>query len=134
MLKYAHENGCPWDERTSEHAAGRGHLDVLKYAQERGCPWDDAVRLDWGAEEASQGATAHVAIHGGRSAKDVRFQVLAALSAWRRLLEAGGAAPEHLVLEVPEGTGGQVALALLENDLGMAVTAQGNRLTLCAPQ
>ena len=134
VLKYAHENGCPWDERTSEHAAGRGHLDVLKYAQERGCPWDDAVRLDWGAEEASQGAAAHVAIHGGRSAKDVRFQVLAALSAWRRLLEAGGAAPEHLVLEVPEGTGGQVALALLENDLGMAVTAQGNRLTLCAPQ
>ena len=38
MLKYAHENGCPWDERTCESAADYGHLDVLKYARENGCP------------------------------------------------------------------------------------------------
>ena len=40
MLKYAHENGCPWDELTCEWAASNGHLDVLKYAHENGCPWD----------------------------------------------------------------------------------------------
>ena len=40
MLKYAHENGCPWDEATCWKAAQEGHLDVLKYARENGCPWD----------------------------------------------------------------------------------------------
>ena len=40
VLKYAHENGCPWDERTCRAAARGGHLDVLKYARENGCPWD----------------------------------------------------------------------------------------------
>ena len=41
VLKYAHENGCPWDERTCYEAAGGGHLDVLKYLHEQGCPWDE---------------------------------------------------------------------------------------------
>ena len=40
MLKYAHENGCPWDEEVCKQAAVKGHLDVLKYAHENGCPWD----------------------------------------------------------------------------------------------
>ena len=40
VLKFAHENGCPWDRKTCEMAACRGHLDVLKYAHENGCPWD----------------------------------------------------------------------------------------------
>ena len=40
VLTYAHENGCPWDERTCCYAAEGGHLDVLKYARENGCPWD----------------------------------------------------------------------------------------------
>jgi len=39
-LKYAHENGCPWDERTCNFAARYGQLDCLKYAHENGCPWD----------------------------------------------------------------------------------------------
>jgi len=39
VLKYLHENGCPWNEMTCECAAAFGHLDVLKYAQENGCPW-----------------------------------------------------------------------------------------------
>jgi len=39
-LKYAHENGCPWDEYTCREAAKNGHLECLKYAHENGCPWD----------------------------------------------------------------------------------------------
>lgn len=38
-LKYAHENGCPWDSYTCSNAAENGHLDCLKYAHENGCPW-----------------------------------------------------------------------------------------------
>ena len=40
VLKYAHENGCPWSRRTCACAALRGHLEVLKYAHENGCPWN----------------------------------------------------------------------------------------------
>jgi hypothetical protein len=61
-LKYAHGNGCPWDQmpfttsrmyaheigclgnkygRTCEQAADGGHLETLKYAHENGCPWDE---------------------------------------------------------------------------------------------
>ena len=40
-LKYAHENGCPWNEETCYYAAQNGHLECLKYAHENGCPWDD---------------------------------------------------------------------------------------------
>ena len=40
MLKYLHENGCPWDEGTCVAAAKGGHLDVLKYAHKNGCPCD----------------------------------------------------------------------------------------------
>ena len=41
VLKYAHENGCPWNSWTCSSAARRGHLEVLKYAHENGCPWDE---------------------------------------------------------------------------------------------
>jgi len=34
FLKSAHENGCPWDEKTCSDAAYHGHLDCLKYAHE----------------------------------------------------------------------------------------------------
>ena len=40
LLKYAHENGCPWDKDTCEYAAKYGHLECLKYVHENGCPWD----------------------------------------------------------------------------------------------
>ena len=43
ILKYAHENGCPWNEWTCEMAAKYGHLDCLKYAHENGCPWDEEI-------------------------------------------------------------------------------------------
>jgi hypothetical protein len=40
-LKYAHEKGCPWDEQTCEHAVRSKDLDCLKYAHENGCPWNE---------------------------------------------------------------------------------------------
>ena len=40
ILKYLHENGCPWTSLTCSLAAGNGHLNCLKYLHENGCPWD----------------------------------------------------------------------------------------------
>ena len=40
-LQYAHENECPWDEDTCKYAAEKGHLECLKYLHENGCPWDE---------------------------------------------------------------------------------------------
>ena len=42
-LKYLHENGCPWDERTFSTATLNGHLECLKYLHENGCPWDESA-------------------------------------------------------------------------------------------
>jgi hypothetical protein len=41
MLKYLHENGCPWNEWACANAALGGHLEVLKYLHENGCPWNE---------------------------------------------------------------------------------------------
>jgi hypothetical protein len=41
LLKYAHKNGCPWDEKTCSQAAYYQELKCLKYAHENGCPWDE---------------------------------------------------------------------------------------------
>ena len=38
-LKWARENGCPWDTRTCDEIAAGGHLEVLQWARENGCPW-----------------------------------------------------------------------------------------------
>ena len=38
VLKYARENGCPWDETTCAAAAKNGHLETLKWARENGAP------------------------------------------------------------------------------------------------
>ena len=43
MLKWARENGCPWDGRTCVVAAFHGHLEMLKWARENGCPWDECT-------------------------------------------------------------------------------------------
>ena len=40
-MKYLHENGCPWDEKTCSNAAKNGHLECLKYARKNGCPWNE---------------------------------------------------------------------------------------------
>jgi hypothetical protein len=39
-LKYAHENGAPWDERICAQASKNGHIDCLRYAFIRGAPWN----------------------------------------------------------------------------------------------
>ena len=52
LLKWAHANGCPWDNpgrpstgvpldgNTCVCAASNGHLDILKWVVANGCPWD----------------------------------------------------------------------------------------------
>ena len=42
-LKYAKENGFPWNVLTYCNAAIYEHLDCLKYAKENGCPFDKNV-------------------------------------------------------------------------------------------
>jgi len=37
-LKYAHENGCPWDLTCTKAAEKGGYDECLKYAHESGCP------------------------------------------------------------------------------------------------
>ena len=38
ILKWARENGCPWNEYTCSNAAKNGHFEILKWARENGCP------------------------------------------------------------------------------------------------
>jgi hypothetical protein len=38
-LKYAHENGCPWNELTCFFAAKNSNIECLRYAYENGCPY-----------------------------------------------------------------------------------------------
>ena len=44
-LKYAHENGCPWNSGTCKFAAENSHLECLKYAHENGCPYNKTELL-----------------------------------------------------------------------------------------
>lgn len=39
-IKWAKENGCPWNEYICSKIASQGNLDVLKWAKENGYPWD----------------------------------------------------------------------------------------------
>ena len=39
-MKYAYENGCPWNDETCTKASNNGHLECLKYAHENSFPWD----------------------------------------------------------------------------------------------
>jgi hypothetical protein len=43
-LKWARQNGCPWDKWTCAYAVEEGHLHVLKWAREYGCPWTKKTR------------------------------------------------------------------------------------------
>lgn len=38
ILKYLHDNGCPWDSETVKNAAWFGKDDCLQYALENNCP------------------------------------------------------------------------------------------------
>jgi len=40
-LKWARENGCPWNEDTCTGAAYSGQLEALQWARENGCPWNE---------------------------------------------------------------------------------------------
>ncbi len=40
MLKWLKEQACPWNEWTCHRAAEGGHLEVLQWLKEQGCPWD----------------------------------------------------------------------------------------------
>jgi hypothetical protein len=48
-LKWARENGCPWDAETLVNAVTNEHYDVLRWALANDCPCDDLnVRLrEW---------------------------------------------------------------------------------------
>ena len=63
LLRWARENGCPWDERTCAAAAAAGNLEVLKWAREHGCPWDErtcAAAASGGHQEVLQWVLARI--------------------------------------------------------------------------
>jgi hypothetical protein len=62
VLKWARENGCPWDEQTCSSAATGGHLEVLKWARANGCPWERVGR----ARLAAKGGHLEAAEVGAR--------------------------------------------------------------------
>ncbi len=37
---------CPWGRNTCRYAAQYGLLDCLRYAHENGCPWDENTGVD----------------------------------------------------------------------------------------
>src|SRR4030066_303528 len=42
-LKYAYENGYPWNELTYYNASREGYLDCIIYLHKNGCPWDEGT-------------------------------------------------------------------------------------------
>jgi hypothetical protein len=44
ILKWARENGCPWDGQTCYFAAVFGRFELLRWARENGAPWDEITR------------------------------------------------------------------------------------------
>ena len=40
LLKWARENGCPWNVLTCVMADLYGHLKVLQWARDNSCPWE----------------------------------------------------------------------------------------------
>ena len=54
-LKWLHEKGAPWDERTCAWAAENGHIEVLKWLLASGCPCSGSTKAiakaKWASEE-----------------------------------------------------------------------------------
>ena len=46
VLRWAREQGCPWDFTTCLSAAAGGHLEVLRWAREHDCEWDEWTCLE----------------------------------------------------------------------------------------
>jgi len=44
VLKWAHENGCPWDRKTCSLAVQSGHTKIVKWIHQHGCPCDHGTR------------------------------------------------------------------------------------------
>ena len=45
VLKYLHENGCPWDRCTCLFAANHKHWDCLQYLVDNKCPeWENYAK------------------------------------------------------------------------------------------
>ena len=38
VLRWARENGCPWDENTCAFAKAYNHVDIVRWVTENGCP------------------------------------------------------------------------------------------------
>ena len=51
--KKAREHGCEWSEDAFNWAAESGNLEVLKYMHEEGCPWNEQWYEDYGYEESA---------------------------------------------------------------------------------
>ena len=49
LIRWAKENGCPWDSYTCSQAAEGGHLEVLRWIRTNDCPWD-SYTCTWAAK------------------------------------------------------------------------------------
>lgn len=47
ILKFAHENGCKWDNETCNYAILMGNMDCLEYAHNNGCYWDEEAYINF---------------------------------------------------------------------------------------
>jgi len=93
VLRWAREQGCPWDEWTCARAAEGGHLEVLKWAREHHCPWTEDLEDDGPVDEGPVDCCA-LAARGGH------LEVLKWLREhhcpWNELTCAQSAAGGHL--------------------------------------
>jgi len=62
-LKYAHENGFPWNAATCSAAVEAGHLECLQYALEQGCPYHSFI-MDIAASNGHLACLVYLHQHG----------------------------------------------------------------------
>jgi hypothetical protein len=43
VVKWLHQNGCPWDVSTTIVAAEYSRWEVVQWLLENGCPWDVSI-------------------------------------------------------------------------------------------
>ena len=63
-LRYLHEHGCPWDERTHVKAVEQNQLTCLEYAHVHGCPWDASVTAAAAMSHANMPCLKYLYEHG----------------------------------------------------------------------
>ena len=85
VLRWAHENGCPWDGDGVRSAGGRGDLETLQWAVARGCPLQDRVCsaaasgghlavLQWARSEGCPWDRAHLPVWRGTKGHAERWR------------------------------------------------------------